>query len=67
MQRISFGLFAAAVVGLTFAQDPAAKPPAAKKVPHKVELHGESWADEYFWIKDKKNPDVIKHLEAENA
>lgn len=67
MKRTSFGLFAAAVVGLAFAQDPAAKPPAAKKVPHKVELHGESWADDYFWIKDKKNPNVIKHLEAENA
>jgi oligopeptidase B len=49
------------------AQDPAARPPAAKKVPHKVEMHGETRVDDYYWIKDKKNPDVIKHIEAENA
>src|SRR5450432_2175247 len=43
------------------------KPPVAKKDPHKIELHGDTRTDEYFWIKDKKNPDVIKYLEAENT
>ena len=42
-------------------------PPAAKKVEHKVVLHGDTRLDDYFWLKDKTNPDVIKYLEAENA
>lgn len=45
----------------------ATTPPTAKKVPHKTELHGETLVDEYFWLRDKTNPEVIKHLEAENA
>src|SRR5262245_33104172 len=48
--------------------DPAvATPPVATKVPSKVTLHGEVRVDDYFWMKDKKDPEVIKHLEAENA
>jgi oligopeptidase B len=54
------------LVGLPgFAQDPV--PPTAKKVPHALTLHGETRTDHYFWLKDKSNPEVIKHLEAENA
>src|SRR5947209_6510833 len=49
-----------------FAQDPP-KPPAARKDPHRLELHGDVRVDDYFWLKDKKNPDVIKYLQAENA
>ena len=48
--------------------DPAAgKPPAAKVTPHKTEIHGETLLDNYFWLRDKKNPDVTAHLDAENA
>lgn len=42
-------------------------PPAAKPVPHKTELHGDVRVDDYFWLKDKKDPEVIKYLDAENA
>ncbi len=50
------------------ALDPAvAKPPVAKKVPHTFELHGQKITDDYAWLKDKKNPDTIAYLEAENA
>lgn len=45
----------------------AATPPAAKKVPHVHELHGDKRPDDFFWLKDKKSPEVIKYLEAENA
>src|SRR5215218_1729712 len=45
----------------------AATPPVAKKVPHKLEQHGDVRVDDYFWIKDKTNKDVLKYLEAENA
>ena len=42
-------------------------PPVAKKVPHVVELHGERRVDDYFWLRGKTNPAVLKHLKAENA
>lgn len=44
-----------------------ATPPVAKKEPYKTELHGDIRIDDYFWMKDKSNPAVIKYLEAENA
>ncbi len=47
--------------------DESVTPPAARKV-HKVEtLHGQPWADDYFWLRDKPNPDVAAYLDAENA
>src|SRR5438309_3574249 len=45
----------------------AATPPVAKKVPHTTEVHGTTLHDDYFWMRDKKNPEVISYLEAENA
>jgi oligopeptidase B len=48
--------------------DPALPPPpAAKRVPREVTLHGETRTDDYYWLKDKANPEVIKYLRAENA
>jgi oligopeptidase B len=42
-------------------------PPVAKKVPRTAEVHGVKLSDDYFWMRDKKNPEVIAYLEAENA
>jgi len=42
-------------------------PPVAKKVPRTIEVHGIKLSDDYFWLRDKKNPEVIAYLEAENA
>jgi oligopeptidase B len=44
-----------------------AKPPVAKKVPQTLTLHGDERVDEYAWLKDKKSPETIAYLEAENA
>ena len=42
-------------------------PPVAKQV-RKIDLvHGETRVDDYFWLRDKANPDVAAYLEAENA
>jgi oligopeptidase B len=41
--------------------------PVAKKVAKKISLHQQEWNDDYFWLRDKKNPEVVQHLEAENA
>ena len=32
-----------------------------------TDIHGEKLMDNYFWLRDKKNPAVIAHLESENA
>lgn len=48
-------------------QASAPQPPVAKKVPHVTEIHGLKLVDDYFWLRDKPNPDVRAYLEAENA
>jgi oligopeptidase B len=44
-----------------------AKPPIAKRVEHRREHHGDVFIDPYEWLRDKSNPEVVAHLEAENA
>jgi oligopeptidase B len=41
-------------------------PPIAKKVPEELTLHGHTRIDDYYWLKDRDNPEVISYLEAEN-
>ena len=43
------------------------KPPVAKIVPHVTEVNGHKMVDNYFWLRDKPNPEVRAYLEAENA
>jgi oligopeptidase B len=43
------------------------KPPVAKKVPKKTEIHGRTLVDDYFWMREKSNPEVISYLTAETA
>ena len=42
------------------------KPPIAKTDPKTDTVHGEVRVDDYFWIREKSNPEVIEYLEAEN-
>ena len=42
-------------------------PPAAEKRPITRSFHGREFVDDYEWLRDKENPEVIAHLEAENA
>ena len=43
------------------------RPPVAKRVPTTRERHGDVVVDEYSWLQRKDDPEVIAHLEAENA
>ncbi len=43
------------------------QPPMAKKTPKKTDIHGETLLDNYFWLREKNNPEVLAYLEAENA
>lgn len=38
----------------------------AKKVPAELEKHGHVRIDDYYWLKDRNNPEVIAYLKAEN-
>jgi len=42
-------------------------PPVAKIVPHTFEHLGHLFMDDYAWLQNKEDPQVIAHLEAENA
>ncbi|MGV9826721.1 S9 family peptidase [Gordonia sp. NPDC003429] len=41
--------------------------PAAKKVPSERVHHGDTFVDDYEWLRDKDDPEVVAFLEAENA
>ena len=43
------------------------QPPAAARRPHTTEIHGYTLKDDYFWLRDKANPEVVTYLESENA
>ncbi len=43
------------------------QPPVAKKIPKTTEIHGRKLVDDYYWLREKSNPDVKAYLEAENA
>lgn len=40
--------------------------PVAKKIPFEIETHGDVRVDDYYWLNDRENPEVIAYLEAEN-
>ncbi len=43
------------------------QPPVADKRPTSTEIHGHTRTDDYEWLREKDSPEVIAHLEAENA
>jgi len=52
------------------ADPPAAAPvppPVARKEPHKIEIHGDTLVDDYYWMRNKGTPEVESHLKAELA
>lgn len=42
------------------------KPPSAKKIPNVKTYLEEKYVDNYYWLRDKTNPEVISYLKAEN-
>ena len=43
------------------------QPPLAPRRPTVLVAHGDERVDEWYWLREKGNPEVIAHLEAENA
>jgi len=42
-------------------------PPVAKKEPKVTNINGQKLLDNYFWLRDKKNPEVRAYLDSENV
>jgi oligopeptidase B len=58
--------FVPAPVAAQLALD-APAPPVAKKLPRTAAIHGDVRVDDYYWLREKSNPEVLAYLEAENA
>ena len=71
IRSLSVALAALLPVGVP-AQAPAngsaaATPPVAAVRPHTFNEFGTTRVDQYYWLKERSNPEVISYLEAENA
>ncbi|MFK7961164.1 MAG: S9 family peptidase [Phycisphaerales bacterium] len=53
--------------GLDAMSMPLPDPPRADQRPVELTMHGDVRVDEYYWLRERENPEVIAHLEAENA
>ncbi len=40
--------------------------PRARKIRHELSKHGDVRIDEYYWLNDRENPEVIQYLRQEN-
>jgi len=62
MKRLTTALLLQATLLITvlapcaLAQDGNRQPPVARKVPHETRIHGYTLKDDYFWLREKKNP-----------
>ena len=41
--------------------------PMTEKKTKTTTIHGDTMVDDYFWLREKTNPEVVRHLEAENG
>src|SRR4051794_34921184 len=48
------------------AEQAVPEPPAARPVPRATTIHGDTRIDEYFWLRNREDPEVLAYLEAEN-
>src|SRR5678816_3749138 len=45
----------------------APKPPMAERKTKTTQIHGDTMVDDFFWLREKTNPQVIAYLESENS
>lgn len=60
-------VFCFVVSGLTALAQSVPAPPVAQTRDHREVRHDATVVDNYFWLREKSNPDVVKYLDAENA
>jgi oligopeptidase B len=45
----------------------ALAPPIAPRRPKDIQIHGERYRDDYAWLRDREDPEVLAYLSAENT
>jgi oligopeptidase B len=67
MKILAFCLLIVGVGVLMTCSKADPSPPTANVIPHELEAHGDVRVDDYYWLSERGNPEVIAYLEAENA
>lgn len=65
-QLFSLGLLALTAVLIGCSHKTPMDFPRAEKKPHTLEKHGHTRVDEYFWLREREDKNVISYLEKEN-
>ncbi len=72
MKKIAYFLFGCFIFAPVYSQIKTNKmsdkiqPPVAKIVPKILEKHGDKRIDNYYWLNERENPEVIDYLNKEN-
>ena len=72
MKKITYLLFGCLIFAPVHSQNKTNKmsdklqPPVAKIVPKTLEKHGDKRIDNYYWLNERENPEVIDYLNKEN-
>ena len=67
-QKVILGLsFVVLMTQCTMNETPNTGEPIAKEVAHEMTIHSDTRNDEYYWMRDRENPEVIDYLNQENA
>lgn len=64
--RVRFLLLTPVLLVFTSCAALSTKPPVAQRIPHVRSIHDDVRVDDYHWLRERDNPDVIAYLEAEN-
>ncbi len=66
LRHLSIIFLAVVLVTIANAQETAVIPPTVAKKAHELTAHGDVRQDEYYWLRERENPEVIAYLNAEN-
>ena len=72
MKKLPFLLLSCIIFVPVYSQNKTKKmsdkivPPVAKIVPKVLEKHGDKRIDNYYWLNERENPEVIDYLNKEN-
>ncbi len=70
IRRATYGLLlvlGAVLIGQSCIQKRKPIPPVARISTVENNLHGATWTDDYFWLRERGKPQVMDYLTAENA
>lgn len=65
MSLVSLSLLGCAIVPRSRVEQ-SVQAPKAKVIPHALVMHDDVRTDDYYWLKDREEPEVVAYLEAEN-